>query len=153
MPVSQSDQLRQHALIDVLELVDVQAPGAELVLAQPAEQIGGFRPVCEAVEREAGFPGGEPDRWSVALPAARVLVVVPAEPHNCGTPHLRRLTRDPGHQREQAEPVPAPDRMLDGGEELRHGRAGCLGLVFSHEGSLADAGSTVSRTLRRQRRR
>src|SRR6478735_10440406 len=143
MPVAEPDQFREHGLVDVVELVDVQAASAELVPAQPAEDFGGLRPIDQAVEGQAGFPGGEADRRGIALPAARVLVVVAAEAHNRRTPHLRRFARYFRHQRQQAEPVGAPDRMLDGGQELLHRRAGCLRFVFSHEGSLAERGTPV----------
>src|SRR6478752_136253 len=86
---------------------------------------------------------GDAARRGIALPAARVLVVVAAEAHNRRTPHLRRFARYSGHQRQQAERVSAPDRMLDGGQELLHRRAGCLRYVFSHEGSLAERGTPV----------
>src|SRR3954447_13225074 len=97
------------------------------------------RPYSERLD----FLGENPT--AVALPARGVLVVVAAKPDNARTPHFRRLIRDRGHQFYQAAPVPTPHGMLDGGQKRLDGRAGCLGLVFSHGGSLADGGRPVTR--------
>lgn len=154
MPVAVPDQIGEHRLVDVVELVDIEAPGTGLVLPQLRQQPGRLRSVGQPVEGQAGFPWREADGGRIALSPARVLVGVSAEADNRRAPHLRRLPGDLFHQCPQPQPVPVPDGMFDGGEEVPDRRAGCRGLVFgfdpglvhSHAGSVADRGGLVSRT-------
>ena len=138
--VPSPDHLCQDVPVHVIQLVEVQAGGAGLVLAESGKQPFGNWPFRNPVQHQVRFSWRKSDGGSIAFAAGPVLVVVAAEPDDRGTPHDRFLTRGFTHHVQQLQAVRMAGGVLDGGQEFFNGHNRGLGLVLCHDRSFADVG-------------
>src|SRR6185295_6482244 len=95
IPLAQFDdrllrEPREHAAIDVVELLHVQTTRAGGVLAELRLEAAVVETGSE-VQHESGLARRKADERRVALAPALVHVVIRAEAENARAPHLRRL--------------------------------------------------------------
>ncbi len=135
------DDLPQHAAIHVVELVDVEAALAGLVLAELAHELRVFERRPD-VQHEAAGARREAHEADVALAAALVFVVHGAEADDRRAPHLRRLARHGLHHRDELVAVAAFDvalDLVDEGDRVDGSRSGLV--LCSHRGGLQVSGT------------
>src|SRR5207342_1205497 len=91
--VGPGDDLLEHVEVDQFEVLDVDAADGGGVRAAAPEEILVGADTVEDVDDEGLLAGGEASRRRVALPTARVAVVVAPEADGAALDH-RRLARD-----------------------------------------------------------
>src|SRR6187549_298573 len=111
------DEFAKHASVNVVELLDIEATHAALVLAELSHQRL-VRQGGPEIDDERGRARREAREARLAFVAARVAVVIAAESDDRRAPHLRRFPGDLAHHREQLVAVLALDLVLDLVDEL-----------------------------------
>src|SRR5918995_560163 len=126
-----SDQLGEHVTVDVREPLEVEAPLARRVWPQPLEQVGVGAVVGEAVERQGGLAGREPDGEPLALGSVGGPVRLATEADHRRAPHPRRHLRDSAHELEHLQGVRTSLLVGHGREVCRHVSHGRGGLPIA----------------------
>ena len=104
MPVAVPDQLGEHRLVDVVELVDVEA-ARRRSCASPAVPAARPPRARRSARTVTGWPSAARTRRRQRRPRGRSRTCSgTAEADDRRTPHLRRLPRDPVHELQQPEP-------------------------------------------------
>src|SRR5690349_18212773 len=143
------DELAQHAAVDIVELLYIEAAHAALVLAESCNELLVLQGGPE-INDERGCARREACDTDFAFVPARVAIMVAAEPDDGGSPHLRRLTGDVLHQRDELMTVLALALICDFVDELQRIDLGGLRLrfVFRHQrGSASLAASQLFAVL------
>jgi len=130
-----TDQLAQDVEVDVLELVDVQAPLADAVLAELLEQVGVAAVEGEPVQREGRLAGAEPHAAHLTGVPGGVRVAQVPEADDGGAPQAGLRAGLLPEDLEQFQPLRAAAGWFDGVQVLEHGVVRRLGLGLVRHGA------------------